>query len=114
MVEQFQDELLPVATELTSRLVSISLTWQLHVVLLTRERGKCESYLRLAREGLSQASEVALDSVDIDTLLDTDEDKVYGAMGVAKTISTVGLDLSLPGVGTDLHAKTHAYRSYHQ
>ncbi|KAG8214391.1 armadillo-type protein [Butyriboletus roseoflavus] len=69
MVEQFQDELLPVATELTSRL--------------------CESYLRLTREGLAQASETSMDSVDVETLLDTDEDKVYGAMGVAKTISTI-------------------------
>ncbi|KAG9315992.1 armadillo-type protein [Chiua virens] len=69
MVEQFQDELLPVATELTGRL--------------------CESYLRLAKEGLAQASETSVDSVDIDTMLDSDEDKVYGAMGVAKTISTI-------------------------
>lgn len=52
---------------------------------------KCESYLRLAREGLSQTNETNLDDVDIDTILDTDEDKVYGAMGVVKTISTVSL-----------------------
>ena len=53
--------------------------------------GKCESYLRLAREGLAQASETSMDNVDVDTLLDTDDDKVYGAMGVAKTISTASL-----------------------
>ena len=40
---------------------------------------------------MSQAGETNLDNVDIDTLLDTDDDKVYGAMGVAKTISTVCL-----------------------
>lgn len=65
--------------------------WWWQCRFLTRGCGKCESYLRLAREGLAQASETGLDNVDVDTLLDTDEDKVYGAMGVAKTISTVGL-----------------------
>ncbi|KAF8125741.1 armadillo-type protein [Boletus edulis] len=69
MVELFQDELLPVATELTGRL--------------------CESYLRLAKDGLAQTSETNLDNVDIDTILDTDDDKIYGAMGVAKTITTI-------------------------
>ncbi|KAF8840780.1 ARM repeat-containing protein [Paxillus ammoniavirescens] len=70
MVEQFQDELLPVATELTARL--------------------CESYMRLAREGLAQANESVPDSVDVDSVLsDGEEDKVYGAMGVAKTIGTI-------------------------
>ncbi|KAF9222983.1 ARM repeat-containing protein [Gyrodon lividus] len=70
MVEQFKDELLPVATELTARL--------------------CESYLRLAREGLAQANETVSENVDVDSLLsDGDDDKVYGAMGVAKTIGTI-------------------------
>lgn len=71
MVERFQDELLPVATQLTGRL--------------------CESYMRLAREGLAQQqSEVVPDSIDVDSLLsDAEDDKVYGAMGVAKTIGTV-------------------------
>ena len=32
MVEQFQDELLPVATELTGRLVSVPCFWWWHVV----------------------------------------------------------------------------------
>lgn len=92
MVEQFQDELLPVATELTSRLVGGPCCfWWRRCRLLTRGCGKCESYLRLAREGLAQTSESNLDNVDVDTLLDSDEDKVYGAMGVAKTISTVSL-----------------------
>ena len=59
---------------------------------LTQGCDKCESYLRLAREGLAQPSETNLDNVDIDTILDTDEDKVYGAMGVVKTISTVSFD----------------------
>ncbi|KAL4081168.1 armadillo-type protein [Scleroderma citrinum] len=70
MVERFQDELLPVATELTERL--------------------CQSYLRLAREGLAQQSEIVSDNIDVDSLIsDGEDDKVYGAMGVAKTIGTV-------------------------
>ncbi|KIM53457.1 hypothetical protein SCLCIDRAFT_1222776 [Scleroderma citrinum Foug A] len=70
MVERFQDELLPVATELTSRL--------------------CESYLRLAREGIAQQSESIPDNIDVESLIsDGEDDKVYGAMGVAKTIGTV-------------------------
>lgn len=82
------------------------MTW-LHVVVLTLGCDQCESYLRLAREGLSQACETTLDSVDIETLLDTDEDKVYGAMGVAKTISTVGLSLCWVSALT-FDAETHA------
>ncbi|KAG2092266.1 armadillo-type protein [Suillus cothurnatus] len=70
MVDRFQNELLPVASQLTARL--------------------CESYLRLAREGLAQQKEVAPDSIDVESLMtDGDDDKVYGAMGVAKTIGTV-------------------------
>ncbi|KAG1732292.1 armadillo-type protein [Suillus lakei] len=70
MVDRFQNELLPVASQLTARL--------------------CESYLRLAREGLAQQNEAAPDSIDVESLVsDGDDDKVYGAMGVAKTIGTV-------------------------
>ncbi|KAG1858851.1 armadillo-type protein [Suillus subluteus] len=70
MVDRFQNELLPVASQLTARL--------------------CESYLRLAREGLAQQKEAAPDSIDVESLVtDGDDDKVYGAMGVAKTIGTV-------------------------
>jgi hypothetical protein len=70
MVDRFQNELLPVASQLTARL--------------------CESYLRLAREGLAQQKEAAPDSIDVESLMtDGDDDKVYGAMGVAKTIGTV-------------------------
>ncbi|KAF9240262.1 armadillo-type protein [Melanogaster broomeanus] len=70
MVELFQDELLPVATELTARL--------------------CESYMRLAREGLAHANEPISENIDVDSLLsEGDDDKVYGAMGVAKTIGTI-------------------------
>ncbi|KAG2125287.1 hypothetical protein BD769DRAFT_1737516 [Suillus cothurnatus] len=70
MVDQFQNELPPMASQLTARL--------------------CESYLCLAREGLAQQKEAALDSIDVESLMmDGDDDKVYGAMGVAKTIRTV-------------------------
>ncbi|THH18363.1 hypothetical protein EW146_g2600 [Bondarzewia mesenterica] len=70
MVEQFQDELLPVAAQLTARL--------------------CDSYLRLARESLAQ-EENAPKGGDLDSLIqaDGDDDKTYAAMGVAKTISTI-------------------------
>ncbi|KAG2125236.1 hypothetical protein BD769DRAFT_1668960 [Suillus cothurnatus] len=64
-----KNELLPVASQLTARL--------------------CESYLRLAREGLAQQKEAAPDSIDVESLVtDGDDDKVYGTMGVAKTIET--------------------------
>ena len=60
-------------------------------------------YLRLA---LSHACETRVDSVDIDTLSDTDEDKVYGAMSVAKMISTVGC--LVLRIGIEVDAATHA------
>ncbi|KAH7885476.1 armadillo-type protein [Phlebopus sp. FC_14] len=70
MVERFQDELLPVATQLTARL--------------------CESYMRLARESLATANEAVPENIDVDSLLsEGDDDKIYGAMGVAKTIGTI-------------------------
>ncbi|KIK32662.1 hypothetical protein CY34DRAFT_18881 [Suillus luteus UH-Slu-Lm8-n1] len=70
MVDPFQTELLPVASQLTARL--------------------CEFYLRLAREGLAQQNETIPDSIDVGSLVtDGDDDKVYGAMGVAKPIGTV-------------------------
>lgn len=70
MVDRFQNELMPVASQLTARL--------------------CESYLRLAREGLAQQNETVPDGIDVESLVsDGDDDKVYGAMGVAKTIGTV-------------------------
>ncbi|KIJ64587.1 hypothetical protein HYDPIDRAFT_154272 [Hydnomerulius pinastri MD-312] len=70
MVERFQDELLPVATQLTARL--------------------CETYMRLAREGLALANETISDNIEVESLLsDGDDDKIYGAMGVAKTIGTI-------------------------
>ena len=60
---------------------------------------QCESYLRLARDGVAQQTDVVPDNIDVDSLIsDGDDDKVYGAMGVAKTIGTVGLFLVLHGV----------------
>ncbi|KAG2742745.1 hypothetical protein P692DRAFT_20879278 [Suillus brevipes Sb2] len=70
MVDWFKTELLSVASQLTARL--------------------CESYLCLAREGLAQQNETIPDSIDVESLVTNgDDDKVYGAMGVAKTIGTV-------------------------
>ncbi|KAE9407355.1 ARM repeat-containing protein [Gymnopus androsaceus JB14] len=70
MVEQFQEELLPVAAQLTSRL--------------------CESYLRLARESSIQDSVADSSANDLESVMaDADDDKTYAAMGVAKTIYTI-------------------------
>ncbi|KAF9451856.1 ARM repeat-containing protein [Macrolepiota fuliginosa MF-IS2] len=71
MVDQFQTELLPVAAQLTARL--------------------CESYMRLARETVSQEEALnTADNIDIEESLgDIDDDKTFAAMGIAKTISTV-------------------------
>ncbi|KAI0301095.1 armadillo-type protein [Multifurca ochricompacta] len=70
MVEHFQDELLPVAAQLTARL--------------------CESYMRLVREAIAN-EENAPKGDDLETLMDaeSDDDKTYAAMGVAKTLSTI-------------------------
>jgi hypothetical protein len=70
MVEHFQDELLPVAAQLTARL--------------------CESYNRLLREAIAN-EESAPKGDDLEALMDADgeDDKTYAAMGVAKTLSTI-------------------------
>ncbi|EIN12803.1 ARM repeat-containing protein [Punctularia strigosozonata HHB-11173 SS5] len=70
MVDYFQDELVPVAAQLAARL--------------------CDSYLRLVREAMA-SDEAGGQNVDLDNIMesDTDDDKTYAAMGVAKTIGTV-------------------------
>ncbi|KAG6856227.1 hypothetical protein H0H87_006321 [Tephrocybe sp. NHM501043] len=68
MVDAFQTELLPVATQLTSRL--------------------CETYLRLVKEALAQ-EETDGQNVDLDSISGMDDDKTFTAMGVSKTISTI-------------------------
>ncbi|KZT09181.1 ARM repeat-containing protein [Laetiporus sulphureus 93-53] len=70
MVEQFHNELLPVAADLTARL--------------------CETYVRLARESMA-ADEAGNGDVDLDTIVESDEgeDKTFAAMGIAKTIGTI-------------------------
>ncbi|KAF8500772.1 armadillo-type protein [Russula emetica] len=70
MVEHFQDELLPVAAQLTARL--------------------CDSYNRLLREAIAN-EEIAPKGDDLEALMDADgeDDKTYAAMGVAKTLSTI-------------------------
>ncbi|KAJ3557178.1 hypothetical protein NM688_g1613 [Phlebia brevispora] len=70
MVDRYQTELLPVAADLTARL--------------------CETYTRLAKEGIAM-EESDGQSIDLDRLMETDsgEDKIFAAMGVAKTITTV-------------------------
>ncbi|KAJ7024481.1 armadillo-type protein [Mycena alexandri] len=75
MVEAFQTELLPVAAQLTARLI---------------HRPTCDSYLRLIKESLVAEESYA----DVDTsieviMVNADEDKTYAAMGVAKTIGTI-------------------------
>ncbi|KAH9999685.1 armadillo-type protein [Russula compacta] len=70
MVEHFQDELLPVAAQLTARL--------------------CESYSRLLRDTIAN-EESTPKGDDLEALMDADgeDDKTYAAMGVAKTLSTI-------------------------
>ncbi|TFK52379.1 ARM repeat-containing protein [Heliocybe sulcata] len=68
MVESFQGELLPVAAQLTARL--------------------CESYMRLVKENIAQEHTTG---DDLEGIIESngDDDKVFAAMGVAKTIGTV-------------------------
>jgi hypothetical protein len=92
MVEHFQDELLPVAAQLTGRLVcTFSFPTR---VPDAPDRRQCESYIRLLRDAITN-EESAPKGDDLEALMDSDgeDDKTYAAMGVAKTLSTVGYSL---------------------
>ena len=54
-------------------------------------RRQCDSYNRLLREAIA-SEESAPAGDDLEALMDADgeDDKTYAAMGVAKTLSTVG------------------------
>ena len=54
-------------------------------------RRQCDSYNRLLREAIA-SEESAPKGDDLEVLMDADgeDDKTYAAMGVAKTLSTVG------------------------
>jgi hypothetical protein len=54
-------------------------------------RKQCNSYNRLLREAIA-SEESAPKGDDLEALMDADgeDDKTYAAMGVAKTLSTVG------------------------
>ena len=56
---------------------------------------QCETYTRLARESIAAEEAVDGKGLDLDNLVmdDTGEDKIFAAMGVAKTITTVRLRL---------------------
>ncbi|TCD68344.1 hypothetical protein EIP91_010982 [Steccherinum ochraceum] len=69
MVEQYQTELLPVAAELTARL--------------------CETYTRLAKEGVAADDAGLTENVENIMEQSVGEDKTFAAMGVAKTIGTI-------------------------
>lgn len=69
MVQHFQTEVLPVAAQLTGRL--------------------CESYMRLARDAASSEEVDPTASLEAAMENTPEEDKVYAAMGVAKTIGTI-------------------------
>ena len=86
MVEQFPEELLPVASMLTARLVCCLLYLP---VVMSQSFVQCESYLRLARETAIQ--DHLEDNAELDDLLTSvdEDDKTFAAMGVAKTIGTV-------------------------
>ena len=50
---------------------------------------QCETYTRLARESIA-AEETDSKTVDLERIMDdSSEDKIFAAMGVAKTITTV-------------------------
>lgn len=70
LVDRYQTELLPVASQLAQRL--------------------CETYIKLVRDTVAGQDDGA---IDLDSLVTApaadDEDKTLHAMGVAKTISTV-------------------------
>ena len=55
---------------------------------------QCDSYNRLLREAIA-SEESAPKGDDLEALMDADneDDKTYAAMGVAKTLSTVGYQL---------------------
>ena len=55
------------------------------------DRRQCESYNRLLRDAIAN-EESAPTGDDLEALMDADneDDKTYAAMGVAKTLSTVG------------------------
>jgi hypothetical protein len=87
MVEQFPEELLPVAVMLTARLVCCPFFYL--TLLYPTWCLQCESYMRLARETAIQ--DHLEDNAELDELLaSVDEgDKTFAAMGVSKTIGTV-------------------------
>lgn len=87
LVETYQTELLPVAAELTARLVSWSYCMYLPVCLVVSQ---CETYARLARESQT-AEETDGHGMELEAVMESDsnEDKTFAAMGVAKTITTV-------------------------
>ncbi len=86
MVDRYQTELMPVAAELTARLVSYSNMARNKLVDMVLIQ--CETYTRLARESIAADEDGG--AVDMDRIMEGDDsDKVFAAMGVAKTITTV-------------------------
>lgn len=85
MVQHFQEEVLPVAAQLTGRLVCIYFRRRTQLTDFVQ----CESYMRLARDAAS--SDEADPHANLEAAMESspEEDKVYAAMGVAKTIGTV-------------------------
>ncbi|TFK27591.1 ARM repeat-containing protein [Coprinopsis marcescibilis] len=69
MVNQYHNELLPVAAQLTAHL--------------------CESYMRCVRDVAQQDVDVNPNNLEFEDVVDVNDDKTFAAMGVAKTISTV-------------------------
>ncbi|KAG2009602.1 importin alpha re-exporter, variant 3 [Coprinopsis cinerea AmutBmut pab1-1] len=69
MVDQYHNELLPVAAQLTAHL--------------------CESYMRCVREVVAQEADVNPNNLEFEDVVDMNDDKTFAAMGIAKTISTV-------------------------
>ena len=90
MVERYHAELLPVATQLSARLVCLFTFLRSPYHLTTRQ---CDSYVRLMSEGLKQEENMESEG-DFEKGYDSsagDDDKTFAAMGVAKTIGTVSI-----------------------
>lgn len=87
MVKYYSAELLPVAAQLTARLVSG--VWAIYVKVSSSCSEQCELYQRLVKETVASLPDEEEDTTYDASFNDLGEDKTYAAMGMSKTILTV-------------------------
>lgn len=58
--------------------------------------------MRLVQESVANQPEDDAEDIALDSLEDLAEDKVYSAMGMGKTILTVGVDIDYSGLRVSL------------